>query len=189
MATVATNLFKAGLKVLIDGVPYNMVHNEFVKPGKGQAFNRVKLKNLVNGRVIEKTYKSGETVELADLVELEMQYLYKDSDAWHFMDPGTYEQTAVSPDVIGDAANWLREQDVCKVMLFNGAPMAVEPPVFVELEVVEAEPSTRGDTVNNMTKNVTLSTGAVIKAPVFVDEGDVIKVDTRTGEYNSRVRD
>ena len=98
-------------------------------------------------------------------------------------------ETAVSPDVIGDAANWLREQDVCKVMLFNGAPMAVEPPVFVELEVVEAEPSTRGDTVNNMTKNVTLSTGAVIKAPVFVDEGDVIKVDTRTGEYNSRVRD
>jgi elongation factor P len=188
MATVSTNLFKAGLKVLLDGVPHNMIANEFVKPGKGQAFNRVKLKNLVNGRLIEKTYKSGETLEVADLVENEMQYLYRDGEEWHFMDPTTYEQLAISSEVVADVGRWLLEQDVCRVMLFNGAPMSVEPPIFVELKVIEADPSVRGDTVSNVTKNVTLITGAVVKTPVFVDVGDVVKVDTRTGEYVGRAK-
>ncbi len=188
MGTVSTNLFKAGLKVLLDGVPHNMIANEFVKPGKGQAFNRVKLKNLVNGRLIEKTYKSGETLEVADLVENEMQYLYRDGEEWHFMDPTTYEQLAISSEVVADVGRWLLEQDVCRVMLFNGAPMSVEPPIFVELKVIEADPSVRGDTVSNVTKNVTLITGAVVKTPVFVDVGDVVKVDTRTGEYVGRAK-
>ncbi len=132
MTTYATNQFKGGLKILLDGDPYTIVENEFVKPGKGQAFNRVRVRNLKNGRVVEKTFKSGDSVEGADVMELELQYLYFDGEFWHFMEPNTFEQYTADEVAVGDAKQWLKEQDICKLMLWNGAPISVEPPNFVE---------------------------------------------------------
>jgi elongation factor P len=135
MASYSTNEFKGGLKIMIDGDPCAIIENEFVKPGKGQAFNRVRIRNLKTGRVIERTFKSGETVESADVMEVELQYLYNDGEFWHFMDPQTYEQLAASEAAVGDAAKWLKEQDVCLVTLWNGTPLLVTPPNFVILTV------------------------------------------------------
>ncbi len=187
MATYSTNEFKPGLKVLLDGDPCVILENEFVKPGKGQAFNRVKFRNLKTGRVLERTFKSGETIEAADVMEVEMQYLYNDGEFWHFMDPNTFEQVAADAKAVGDAAKWLKEQDLCTITLWNGEPIAVTPPNFVELEVVETDPGVRGDTSGGGSKPAKLETGAVVKVPLFVQTGEVIKVDTRTGEYVSRV--
>ncbi len=187
MATYSTNEFKGGLKLLLDGEPQAIVENEFVKPGKGQAFNRVKLRNLRTGRVLEKTFKSGETVEAADVVETEMQYLYSDGEFWHFMVPDTFEQYAVSEAAMGDAGQWLKEQDVCTVTLWDGEPLSVVPPAFTELKITECDPGVRGDTAQGGTKPATLETGAVVKVPLFVEEGETVKVDTRKGEYVSRV--
>lgn len=189
MASYSTNEFKSGLKILLDGEPYNIVENEFVKPGKGQAFNRVKVRNLNTGRVIEKTFKSGESVEAADVFELEVQYLYSDGDFWHFMEPETFEQHAVSKDAMGDVALWLKEEDVCQMTLYNGAPLSVTAPNFSELKIVETDPGLRGDTSGGGNKPATLETGAVVRVPLFVDNGEVIRVDTRSGEYVSRVKD
>ena len=189
MATYSTNEFKSGLKLMIDGDPYTVVENEFVKPGKGQAFNRVKIRNLKTGRVIERTYKSGETVEGADVHETEMQYLYTDGEFWHFMDPDSYEQLAASEAAVGEAAKWLKEQDVCQVTLWNGQPLTVSPPNFVVLSVTETDPGVRGDTSGGGGKPATLETGAVVRVPLFVDVGELIKVDTRTGEYVSRAKE
>jgi len=189
MATYSTNEFKSGLKLMIDGDPYTVVENEFVKPGKGQAFNRVKIRNLKTGRVIERTYKSGETVEGADVHETEMQYLYADGEFWHFMDPDSYEQLAASEAAVGDAAKWLKEQDVCQVTLWNGQPLTVSPPNFVVLTVTETDPGVRGDTSGGGGKPATLETGAVVRVPLFIDVGELIKVDTRTGEYVSRAKE
>ncbi len=189
MATYSTNEFKSGLKLMIDGDPYTIVENEFVKPGKGQAFNRVKIRNLKNGRVIERTYKSGETVEGADVHETEMQYLYSDGEFWHFMDPDSYEQLAASEAAVSDAAKWLKEQDICQVTLWNGEPLTVTPPNFVILQVTETDPGVRGDTSGGGGKPATLETGAVVRVPLFVDVGELIKVDTRTGEYVSRAKE
>lgn len=189
MATYSTNEFKGGLKLIIDGDPCSIIENEFVKPGKGQAFNRVKLRNLKTGRVLERTYKSGETVEGADVLEVAFQYLYSDGDSWHFMDSESYEQYTAGADVVGDAAKWLKEQDICIVTLWNGAPIAVTPPNFVVLKVTETEPGVRGDTASGATKPATLETGAVVKVPLFVDVDELIKVDTRTGEYVARAKE
>ncbi|MDV3243066.1 MAG: elongation factor P, partial [Methylocaldum sp.] len=183
MATFSTNEFKGGLKVMLDGDPCSIIENEFVKPGKGQAFNRVKLRNLKTGRVIERTFKSGETLEGADVVDTEMQYLYNDGEQWHFMVPESFEQYAADSDVVGDAKKWLKEQDVCIVTLYNNAPISVTPPNFVELTIVETDPGVRGDTSGGGGKPATLDTGAVVRVPLFVQTGEVIKVDTRTGEY------
>ncbi|MBP1151028.1 MULTISPECIES: elongation factor P [Methylocaldum] len=188
MATFSTNEFKGGLKVMLDGDPCSIIENEFVKPGKGQAFNRVKLRNLKTGRVIERTFKSGETLEGADVVDTEMQYLYNDGEQWHFMVPESFEQYAADSDVVGDAKKWLKEQDVCIVTLYNNAPISVTPPNFVELTIVETDPGVRGDTSGGGGKPATLDTGAVVRVPLFVQTGEVIKVDTRTGEYVSRVK-
>ncbi len=185
MATFSTNEFKGGLKVMLDGDPCSIIENEFVKPGKGQAFNRVKLRNLKTGRVIERTFKSGETLEGADVVDTEMQYLYNDGEQWHFMVPESFEQYAADSDVVGDAKKWLKEQDVCIVTLYNNAPISVTPPNFVELTIVETDPGVRGDTSGGGGKPATLDTGAVVRVPLFVQTGEVIKVDTRTGEYPS----
>ena len=136
MASYNTNEFRSGLKLLIDGDPCTIIENEFVKPGKGQAFNRVKIRNLKTGRVVDRTYKSGESVEAADVVEYEMQYLYSDGDEWHFMDPQSFEQYAASEAAVVDAKPWLKEEDVCAVTLWNGSPLMVEPPNFVELKIV-----------------------------------------------------
>lgn len=188
MAIVSTNEFKAGLKVMLDGDPNNILENEFVKPGKGQAFNRVKFKNLKTGRVLEKTMKSGETLTLADVVEAEMQFLYQDGTHWHFMVPETYEQHEISEAVLADAAQWLTEEAMCTVTLYNNAPLTVSPPNFVTLTITETDPGLKGDTVSGGTKPATLETGAVVKVPLFVQEGEKIKVDTRSKEYVSRVK-
>jgi elongation factor P len=186
MASYSTNEFRSGLKIMIDGDPCSIIENEFVKPGKGQAFNRVKIRNLKTGRVLEKTYKSGESVEAADVMDTDMQYLYNDGAAWHFMHPETFEQVAADANVVEDAAKWLKEQDTCVVTLWNGVPISVTPPNHVILTVTETDPGVRGDTSGGGGKPATCDTGAVVRVPLFVDIGDQIKVDTRTGEYISR---
>lgn len=189
MATYSTNEFKPGLKVLLDGDPCSILDNEFVKPGKGQAFNRVKLRNLLNGRVWERTFKSGESLEAADVMETDMSYLYSDAEFWHFMKTdGSFEQFPADKAAVADALNWLKEEDVYVVTLYNGTPINVTPPNFVEIEVVETDPGLKGDTAQGGSKPATLASGAVVKVPLFVNIGDVLRVDTRTGEYQNRVR-
>ncbi len=188
MASYSTNEFRSGLKVMVDGDPCSIIENEFVKPGKGQAFNRVKIRNLKTGRVLEKTYKSGETLEAADVMDTEMQYLYNDGEFYHFMVPDTFEQFAADQAAVGDAAKWLKAQDLCEVTLYNGSPISVTPPNFVELEIVETDPGLRGDTAQGGTKPAKLETGAVVKVPLFLEEGEIVKVDTRSGEYMGRVK-
>ncbi|MCH9698078.1 MAG: elongation factor P [Gammaproteobacteria bacterium] len=188
MATYSTNEFKGGLKIMLDNDPYNIIENEFVKPGKGQAFNRVKVRNLKNGRVIERTFKSGESVEAADVMETEMQYLFSDGSSYTFMHPETFEQYIADEAATESAAKWLKEQDVCVVTLWNDVPLSVAPPNFVELKIVETDPGLRGDTSGGGGKPATLETGAVVRVPLFVQEDEVIKVDTRTEEYVSRVK-
>jgi elongation factor P len=188
MATVSTSEFKGGMKLMMDGDPYNILENEFVKPGKGQAFNRVKLRNLKTGRVIERTFKSGETFETADVVDTDMQYLYNDGEMWHFMVIETFEQYAADAAAVADAKKWLKEQDICQVTLYNNSPIGVTPPNFVELKIVETDPGVRGDTSGGGGKPATLETGAVVRVPLFIQTDEVIKVDTRTGDYVSRVK-
>jgi len=189
MATYSTNEFKAGLKVLLEGDPCSIVENEFVKPGKGQAFNRVKLRNLKTGRVWERTFKSGESIEGADVMEVEMEYLYSDGELWHFMrTDGSFDQLAADESAVTNARQWLKEQDKYMVTLWNDDPIAVDPPNHVELEVVETDPGLKGDTAQGGSKPATLSTGAVVKVPLFIETGEVVRVDTRTGEYQGRVK-
>jgi elongation factor P len=189
MAVFSTNEFKGGLKVMLDGDPCSIIENEFVKPGKGQAFNRVKLRNLKTGRVIERTFKSGDTIEGADVVDMEMQYLYNDGEHWHFMQPESFEQYTADANALADAKKWLKEQDICMVTLYNGQPLSVQPPNFVILKIVETDPGVRGDTSGGGGKPATLETGAVVRVPLFIQIDEVIKVDTRTGEYLSRVKE
>lgn len=188
MSTYSTNQFKSGLKIILDGDPYNIVENEFVKPGKGQAFNRVKVRNLKTGRVVERTFKSGDSVEAADVHEAEMQFLYSDGESWHFMDPASYEQIEATEAAVADAAKWLKGQEICLVTTWNGTPLYIEAPNFVELTVTETDPGVRGDTSGGGGKPATLETGAVIRVPLFIEEGELLKVDTRSGEYVSRVK-
>ena len=188
MANYSTNEFRSGLKIIIDNDPCVIVENEFVKPGKGQAFNRVRIKNLKTGKTVDKTFKSGESVEAADVMETEMQYLYSDGDFWHFMVADTFEQYAADDKAIGDAKDWISDGDVCLITLWNNEPLLVEAPKFVELEIVETDPGVKGDTASGGVKPATLSTGAVVRVPLFVDQNEVIKVDTRSREYVSRVK-
>ncbi len=189
MAFFTTNQFKPGLKLLFDGDPYSIIENEFVKPGKGQAFNRVKVRNLKTGRVIEKTLKSGDSVEGADVVDVEMQFLYSDGTEWHFMNPQTFEQLSASAAIVADTAKWLKGQEMCDVVLWNDSPIAVTPPNFVVLRITETDPGLRGDTASGGTKPATMETGAVVKVPLFIEQGDLLKIDTRTGEYVSRAKE
>lgn len=188
MASYSTNEFRGGLKVMLDGDPCSIVENEFVKPGKGQAFNRVRLKNLKTGRTWDRTFKSGESLESADVIDTDMQYLYSDGEYWHFMHPETFDQKQADQAAVSDALQWLKEQDMCVVTLYNDQPLSVTPPNHVELEIVETDPGLRGDTATGGTKPAKLATGAVVKVPLFLEEGEVVKVDTRTGEYIGRVR-
>ena len=189
MATYSTSEFRSGLKIILDGDPYNIVENEFVKPGKGQAFNRVKIRNLISGRVLERTFKSGESVEAADVFETEVQYLYNDGESWHFMHPESFEQYECSKEAVGDGAQWMKEEDMCHITLLDGSPLAILPPNFTVMKIVETDPGLRGDTSGSGGKPATLESGAVVRVPLFVQEGEIIKVDTRTGEYVSRVKD
>jgi len=189
MASYSTNEFRGGLKVLLDGDPCIILENEFVKPGKGQAFNRVKLRNLMTSRQWERTFKSGESLEAADVIDLEMEYLYTDGEFWHFMKTdGSFEQYPADEKAVSDALKWLKEQDVYTVTLYNGAPLTVTPANFVELEVVDTDPGMKGDTAQGGSKPATLSTGAVVNVPLFITIGEVLKVDTRSGDYVSRVK-
>jgi elongation factor P len=189
MTVFSTNEFKSGLKLMIDGDPCSIIENEFVKPGKGQAFNRVKFRNLKTGRVIERTFKSGDTAEGADVVETNMEYLYNDGEFFHFMVADTYEQYAASSAAVGDSVKWLKGQEKCIITLWNNDPIAVTPPNFVVLAVTDTEPGVRGDTSSGGNKPATLETGATVRVPLFVNIGDLIKVDTRTGEYLSRAKE
>ncbi|MFI7961295.1 elongation factor P [Acinetobacter baumannii] len=188
MANYSTNVFKPGLKVMLDSNPCSIMENEYVKPGKGQAFNRVKLRNLKTGKVLEKTFKSGDTLEAADIVEVEMNYLYNDGEMWHFMDPESFEQIAADKTAMGDAAKWLKDDsnETCTIMLFNGVPLNVNAPNFVVLKVVETDPGVRGDTSGGGGKPAKLETGAVVRVPLFVQQEESVRVDTRTGEYLER---
>lgn len=189
MANYNTNEFRSGLKIMQDGDPCAIVENEFVKPGKGQAFNRVRIRNLLSGRVVERTFKSGDSVEAADVVDMNMQYLYNDGELWHFMDEATFEQIAADKQAVGENAKWLKEQDTCMLTLWNGRPISITPPNHVVLEVIETDPGLRGDTSGGGGKPATLATGAVVRVPLFVCTGELVKVDTRTGEYVARVKE
>lgn len=186
MATYSTNQFKNGLKIILDGDPCSITENIVVKPGKGQAFNRIKAKNLKTGRVLERTFKSTESVDAADVDEMNVEYLYSDGEYWHFMEPSSYEQYAASAIAVGDAAKWIKGQEVCVMVLWDGEPISITPPNFVELAVAQTDPGLKGDTAQGATKPATLETGTEVKVPLFVDEGDILKIDTRTGEYVSR---
>ena len=186
MGSVSSGQFKTGMKVMVDGDPCNMVEVEFVKPGKGQAFTRVRLRNLLTGRIWERTYKSNESADTADVMDRDMEYLYSDGEMWHFMEPNSFEQYAADQNAIADSAKWLKEGDKVMITLWNDNPIAVTPPNFVELEVVETDPGLKGDTANGGSKPAKLSTGAVVKVPLFINQGEVLRIDTRSGEYVSR---
>lgn len=188
MATYSTNEFRSGLKIMLDGEPCAIVESEFVKPGKGQAFARVRIRKLISNKLLEKTFKSTDSVESADVMDLNLTYLYSDGEFWYFMNNETFEQLAADEKAVGDNAKWLIDQADCIVTLWNGQPIAITPPNFVELTVVDTDPGLKGDTAGTGGKPATLSTGAVVKVPLFVQIGEVIKVDTRSGEYVSRVK-
>lgn len=174
---------------MLDGDPCSILENDYVKPGKGQAFNRVKLRNLKTGRVWERTFKSGEKLDGADVMDYDMEYLYTDGEFYHFMaTDGSFEQHAATPEAVGDSKNWLKEQEKYEVTLYNGSPISVTPPNFVELEVVETDPGLKGDTAQGGSKPATLTTGAVVRVPLFINIGEVLRIDTRSGEYVSRAK-
>lgn len=189
MAEYGLNEIRSGVKLIIDGDPCIVVDNEFVKPGKGQAFNRLRYRNLKNGRVIERTYKSGDSIPAADVVEIEAQFLYTDGNEWHFMASETFEQYALSASEVSEAKPWLKEQTDCKITLWNGMPLLVQVPIFVMLKIVETDPGLKGDTSGGGGKPAKLESGAVVRVPLFLQEGEMIKVDTRSGEYVSRVKE
>jgi elongation factor P len=186
MASYNMNQVRVGLKIMVDGDPCIIVDADFVKPGKGQAFTRIKYRSFTTDRVNEMTMKSSDSVDGADVVEKEMQYLYNDGSHWYFMDQDSYEQVATDDHAVADARQWIKEEDICLVTLFEGRPLAVVAPNFVELEITETDPGMRGDTSSGGTKPATLETGAVVKVPLFVQQGEKVKVDTRTGAYVSR---
>ncbi len=183
---VSTAEFRKGLRIVFDGEPYTIVDFQHVKPGKGGAFVRTKLKHMRQGRVIDNTFRSGEKVELVDFEDKHMQFLYKD-DRFHFMDMETYDQVSLSEDEIGDAALYLKDNTEVEVLYIDGSPVSLELPNFIELAVARTDPGVRGDTAQGGTKPATLETGAVVQVPLFLNEGDIVKVDTRTGEYLGRV--
>ena len=183
-----TSDLRKGLKLMYEGSPYYVVEAQFVKPGKGAAFTRTKLKHLLNGGVIERNIRSGEKFDAADVEDKDMTFLYKEGDDFVFMDKKTYDQTTVSAKVVDDSWQWMKDNLDCQVTFYEGRPIAVAPPTFVELKITASEPGARGDTANNVTKPATLETGAVVGVPLFVNEGETIRIDTRTGEYMERVK-
>lgn len=189
MAQVTTNDLRPGMKVEQEGQPYNVVSNEFVKPGKGQAFNRIRLKHLVSGRVVELTFKSGEKLEIADIEETKRRMLYREPDGVVFMDDDTFDQIKLPNENIGEAEQWLLEDQLYDIVFYKGSAITLEPPTFMELRVTQTDPGSRGNTASGrVMKPATLQTGAKIQVPIFVEEGELIKVDTRTAEYVSRVQ-
>ena len=185
--TYNTSDFRKGLRVEFDGEPYLVVESEFRKPGKGSALYTLKVKNLLSGKVLEKTYRSGDSIQGADCEDQTLQYLYNDTLEWHFMHPDSYEQYAINKEQLGDLWKYLTEEMKCDVTFYNGNPIVVTPPNHVMLEVKYCEPGAKGNTATNVTKPATVQTEAEIQVPIFIKIGDVIKVDTRTGDYIERV--
>ena len=183
-----TNEFRKGLKIEMDGKPFVILDNQFVKPGKGQAFNRVRMKNLLSGNVLELNMKSGDTVKKADVTTENMQFMYTTGDEWHFMNTKTYEQVGLTEDQLGDAKNYLTENLEVQISFCNSKAIAVDCPNFIEIQITQCDPGARGDTVSGATKPATVSTGYVVAVPLFVDEGEWIRIDTRTGDYLDRVK-
>ena len=179
--------FRNGITLEIDGQVVQILEFQHVKPGKGAAFVRTKLKNVINGGVVERTFRPTEKFPAARIDRVDMQYLYADGDLYNFMDVNTYEQIALSSDVVGDALKFVKENEMVKMCSHNGSVFAVEPPLFVELKITETEPGFKGDTATGATKPAVVETGATVYVPLFVEQDDVIKIDTRTGEYLSRV--
>ena len=179
--------FRNGVTLEIDGQVVQIVEFQHVKPGKGAAFVRTKLKNVINGGVVERTFRPTEKFPAARIDRVDMQYLYSDSDLYYFMNQETYDQVALNKDIIGDALKFVKENEVCKVCSYNGNVFSVEPPLFVELEVTDTEPGFKGDTATGASKPATVETGATVSVPLFVEQSDKIKINTRTGEYLSRV--
>ncbi|MBI4601858.1 MAG: elongation factor P [Planctomycetes bacterium] len=186
MASYNTSEFRKGLKVLIDNEPYLMIDMEFMKPGKGQAVYRTKLKNLLRGNVIDRNYRSGDSIDAAEIEEHSAQYLYNDSKNWFFMNPESFEQFSISKEILGDLVKFLKDGTTVEVMLWNGRAISIEPPKSVDLQVTYTEPAARGNTATNVQKSATVETGAEVFVPAFINIGDVVKVDTRTGEYIER---
>jgi elongation factor P len=187
MAVYHTSEFRKGLRVLIDGEPYLVIDMDFMKPGKGQAVYRCKLRNLLRGTVIDRNYRSGDTLDSADVTEANLQYMYNDGESWHFMNTETYDQCGIQKETMEDAWKWLKDGMTARVTFWGERPIAVEPPKHVDLTVEYCEPAARGNTATNVTKSAKLETGAEIQVPSFINIGDVLKVDTRTGEYLERV--
>ncbi|MFQ5579895.1 MAG: elongation factor P [Nitrospiria bacterium] len=185
---IGTSDFRGGLKLELEGDPYMIVESQHVKPGKGGAFVRTKLKNLKTGNLLEKTFRPGEKFNVPDLVEKEMQFLYSQGDEYHFMDTDTYEQLFLVPVQLGSSKDFLKENMLAKIVFFRGQPLSVELPVFVELKIIETEPGVRGDTATGGTKLAKLESGGSVKVPLFMEEGTIVKVDTRTGSYIERVK-
>jgi elongation factor P len=188
MASLGMNDVKTGQKILVNNDPCIITETEYVKPGKGQAFTRIKYRNIKSGRVVEMTMKATDSVEVADVVDTDMQFLYADGEYWHFMNQESFEQVQADKAGMGGAEKWLKGEEACVVTLWNGNPIAVQPPNFVELRIVETDPGVKGDTAGTGGKPATLETGAVVRVPLFVGQDEVIKVDTRSGEYVSRVK-
>jgi elongation factor P len=188
MATLGLNDVKTGQKILINNDPCVITECEYVKPGKGQAFTRIKFRNIKNGRVVELTMKATDSLEVADVVDTDMQFLYADGEHWHFMNPESFDQFQADKAGMGGAEKWLKGEEECVVTLWNGSPIMVNPPNFVELKITETDPGVRGDTSGGGGKPAVLETGAVVRVPLFVGQEETIRVDTRSGEYVSRVK-
>ena len=187
MAILDCSDARPGNKVEVDGEPYAVVSNEFVKPGKGQPFNRIKLKHLLTGRVVERTFKSGEKMAEADVQEQKMRLLYSDSDSANFMQDESFEQVMVPRNVLGDAANWLLDDSIYVLVFYKGEVVSVQPPMFMDLKLVETTPAVRGDTSGRVLKAAITEAGAKVQVPIFVEEGELCRFDTRDGSYVSRV--
>jgi len=188
MSMLSHTELRKGVKLEINGEPGIIVSSDFVKPGKGQAFTRIKVRSFITGNTLERTVKSNEKMPKADVEERNCQFLYKDGEDYHFMDSTSYDQLAITAEVLGDAAKWMEENMEARLLLWQGRAISVEPPNFVELEITECEPGIKGDTAQGGTKPVTLSTGAIITVPLFINQGEWVRIDTRTGEYMERVK-
>ena len=189
MANISTSELKVGVKIILDKDPMLVVENEFVKPGKGQAFNRIKLKNLKNNRILEKTFKSGEKLELADIIEMNLEYSYFDGEFYVFINNDSFEQYYVKKSVLNENKKWIKAQEKYNVIAFNGDIIQIIPPNFINLKIIQTEPGIKGDTVGSGGKIATLETGAKIRVPLFLEENTNVKVDTRTEVYVSRVKE
>ena len=187
MATTDTSQFRNGLKLEIDGAPFTIVYFQHVKPGKGGAFVRTKIKNLLNGRTIDRTFRSGEKAEVADIEETRMQYLYNDGENLVFMNQETFDQIPISPDVLGEQIDFMMEEMNVEVLFWKGNPVNIQLPNYIEAKVTQSDPGIKGDTSSGATKPATIESGATINVPLFIKEGDILRVDTRTGEYAERV--